>query len=514
VSADIAVLLVDDELGVGTSSATFLERVHPNLTVADVVVPDEALRAVADREPDCVVVAVRRAGRVPIALVETLRRDRPDVPVVVFAPGGTETLGGTDLATLESAVAARVAVDLTDLPCAIEFAVAERRATDAVAAPGRTLRGAVDALDRPFLVADETGHLLTWNRAVREVTGHEGGTLSTATVAGLVVARDAESVQSALAEAVAAGRSCVRASVRRSDGAVVPFELAMSRIDLDGPDDALGVCVVGTDVARRREERQQLAVLHRILRHNVRNSLNVVMGKAQDLADASPDLAADLAPVMTHARRILDVADEARLVSDVVDGGGPSATSRDLVPIVERALAEAVPPDVTVVRDLPDSAYASLEDRADAAVGKLVTAVVDRVRRDAFPDGGTEDGLVGVDGREDPGDTPSAAGDERDEREGGRGRAPGISVAVESGPAGVVLSVAGGPPLAGAERTILEAGVETPLAHGEDLCLWLVHWLVARSGGTIRVRDDPERGEFGCGCVVVEFPPGSSATHE
>lgn len=502
---DIAVLLVDDEVGVGASSATFLERVHPAVRVSDVVVPEEALAAVADRDTDCVVVAVRRAGRVPIALVETLRRDRPDVPVVAFAPGGAETLGATGLATLESAVGTRTAADLTDLPCAIEFAVAERRVTDAAAVPGRTLRSAVDGLDRPFLVADEAGRLLTWNEAVLELSGHDAGTLSTATVDDLVVARDVERVRSAVAEAIAAGRSCASASVRRADGAVVPFEFTISRVDLDGPDDPLGVCVVGTDVARRREQRQQLAVLHRVLRHNVRNSLNVVLGKAKDVADASPELAADLAPVVTHARRILDVAEEARLVSDVVDEEGPSTKSRDLVQIVERALAETVPPEVTVVRDLPESAPASLEDRADAAVCKLVAAIVDRAKRETLPDGG-----VGAD-EVDPGGhgrRPDGSHEhEGNDRTGRRTRRPAVSVAIESGPAGVVLSVSGGPPLSGAERTVLEAGVETPLAHGEDLCLWLVHWLVARSGGTVRVHNG--RGGSDTGCVVLEFPPGA-----
>jgi hypothetical protein len=84
----LALLLVDGAATGGESSAPFLERSYPNLTVADVAHPDEAASTAATHDPDCVVDTVRPGRQEVIALFETLGREFSHLPIVAFPPGG------------------------------------------------------------------------------------------------------------------------------------------------------------------------------------------------------------------------------------------------------------------------------------------------------------------------------------------------------------------------------------------------------------------------------------------
>jgi signal transduction histidine kinase len=81
---------------------------------------------------------------------------------------------------------------------------------------------------------------------------------------------------------------------------------------------------------------------------------------------------------------------------------------------------------------------------------------------------------------------------------------PSIEIIVEQTADHVCISVADdGPGISKMDQDVLESGrAIEDLYHGSGLGLWLVHWIVHRSGGSIAVRDRTPRGT----AVEVELP--------
>ncbi|WP_436929151.1 histidine kinase N-terminal 7TM domain-containing protein [Halosimplex halobium] len=229
-------------------------------------------------------------------------------------------------------------------------------------------------------------------------------------------------------------------------------------------------CVLSLrDVTDRRRHEQRLDVLNRVLRHNLRNELNVVAGNAELL------------------RRDVETTDEVerRLdrIEETVDG------------VVARS--EKVGHVARMVDDERDRAF---------AVTERVEGLADRV--ESAHDGATvevdlPDGLTVVGGpcleravEELLENAAEHAGDD-----------PTVEVrTARRGDEFVEVRVADdGPGIEDHERSVIEAGRETALEHGSGVGLWLVKWVVGECGGSVEFVDD------GDGCTVALVLPLADA---
>ena len=205
------------------------------------------------------------------------------------------------------------------------------------------------------------------------------------------------------------------------------------------------------DVTERRQRAQRLDVLNRLLRHNIRNELNLARGKIElaavdiddtetvetlDEATAAIDGIVARSNKLGRLSRILDVDQD-----DSID------IARELRR--ERETSGLAPDGGTVVLDLPETLWV-------AGGGSLVVAVGELVEN-------------GIEHNDDP--------------------SPRVEVCVDeaaSDESHVVIVVSdNGPGLSEQELEPLAAGRETPLQHSSGVGLWLVTWVVERVGGTI-----------------------------
>ncbi|MFC6720366.1 ATP-binding protein [Natrialbaceae archaeon GCM10025896] len=78
---------------------------------------------------------------------------------------------------------------------------------------------------------------------------------------------------------------------------------------------------------------------------------------------------------------------------------------------------------------------------------------------------------------------------------------PSVELQIESDDSQVVIRVIdGGPGIPQMDKDVLETGrTIDDLYHGSGLGLWLVYWIVHRSGGSVTVRDE------NCPGTVVEI---------
>lgn len=216
-----------------------------------------------------------------------------------------------------------------------------------------------------------------------------------------------------------------------------------------------GILLGNYDVRLRQERgRAQdaldaVTVFNRLLRHDLRNKMNVVRGRTTLLARNTTDDAADHATVVREAvDDIIAISEQSQQLEGFISAESNARQTVDLSVAVERAVADVRDrhPDIRVdglaVETCPVIAHPKFEL---ALVELLENAVVHGETR-----------------------TPRVTA--RESADGGR----------------VELRVADdGPGIPETVVDTLERGYETSLSHNLGLGLWLVSWVVDASDGTI-----------------------------
>jgi PAS domain-containing protein len=251
------------------------------------------------------------------------------------------------------------------------------------------------------------------------------------------------------------------------------FDLTTSPVE--GPrGDAIGYTVVLHDVTEEKQRRQRFEVLNRILRHNLRNAMNAVMGYATRLEDHT-DVEADwmLDRVQRQTAQVVELSERASAIDRVTapeTARKTFAVGEVLDAVGDRLVADH--PDLEVTVHVPGTLRMTSN-----------RVVVEEVVRYAAST------LVGYNGTEAPRLVFTATPAD--------GIRPWVRLSITSN----------GAPVPAEERAVIERGEETPLDHSHDLDLWLVAWGVETLGGelsfvemedrpgvSVRIPDYDERG--------------------
>lgn len=208
------------------------------------------------------------------------------------------------------------------------------------------------------------------------------------------------------------------------------------------------------DVTDRETREERLTVLNRVLRHNVRNKLDVVLAHADLVADDElrtgiRDSATDLLSLSNKARDAEAMMSESLASPERVD---VSAVARN---VVESFRADTADADISLT--CPDElTISSHRSVLEEILNELVENALTHTERDA----------------------------------------PSVDVTVRSEANGAVeVSVADdGPGIPDRERQILSDGTETQLEHGQGLGLWFVNWAVTQLGGDLSFAENDPQG--------------------
>lgn len=209
-----------------------------------------------------------------------------------------------------------------------------------------------------------------------------------------------------------------------------------------------------------REREQRLEVLNRVLRHNLRNDMSVVLNYAELIREFTDDerVGSAVEKVQTVGRDLVATGEKARRLDTALEETEPERV--DLVEVVGSVVerVRGANPSARLDLDLPETAWAT----AITGVGLAVENVC-------------ENAVVHNDG-------PAPSVEVSVTRTGGPEPRVRIRIADD------------GPGIPEHERAVLEDGHETPLKHGSGLGLWIVHWIVVwKSGGEVEFEpNDPE----------------------
>ena len=251
---------------------------------------------------------------------------------------------------------------------------------------------------------------------------------------------------------------------RREDGSTVSVEVVTTAVEVDGEKHHV---LTAWEITERQERQQQSEVLQRLIRHNLRNDLTVILGRSKmlenDLDGANADSAATINETADELRGLTETVQAAQ---DVI-GRETVRKPIDAVGLLEgeldRLRAEY---DVTVERDLPETQLVLANVPLKQALRQLLTNAVEH-DDDAVP-------TVRV----------------------------GIAPA-EDRPDWVDIEIADdGPGIPEYEVATLTAGEETSLQHGSGIGLWIIYWAVTRYGGELEF----ETREGGGSLVRIRLP--------
>lgn len=221
--------------------------------------------------------------------------------------------------------------------------------------------------------------------------------------------------------------------------------------------------LVGYYVERVRAERAaqvqltgRLTVLHRVLRHNIRNEVGVIRGIADSAAEATedPDVATDLRTLIDHVDRVHELSEKAQTLADLWNAGGSVETDLAAVARAELRRFRDQHPAVEVDASIPDRATAVVHPSVEVAIREALGNAAQH-----------NDDTVAV------------------------------SLTVDEGESWTTVTVVDdGSHIPEEELDALSELHEFPLKHVTGLGLWVIYWVVELSEGRLEIENCDPRG--------------------
>lgn len=201
-----------------------------------------------------------------------------------------------------------------------------------------------------------------------------------------------------------------------------------------------------TEIARRE---QRISVLHRVLRHNIRNEMTILFGHLEYVQrDAGDTAGEDIRQIERSADRIMGFAENARLIERTLKRETDTETV-DVPACIHRAIEEVKKGNGDIVLEHPGDPTVSEVTVVDREL--LVRALAELI----------ENAVVHGSGA--------------------------VEVNIRTGSAWIDIEIINeGPGIPDGEIAALEAPVETSLEHGSGLGLWVARWTADLSGGELR----------------------------
>lgn len=346
-------------------------------------------------------------------------------------------------------------IDITPLAfiitgIALLWAVFRHELLEIVPIPRDLAREALlETITDATFVVDENGNVVDINPAGRQIAVDEVTN---------PIGRPLERVFPELDELLARDRSVVttheEVEIKRTDENRY-FDLQVS--PLQGHNGHRGHIVILRDITDRARHRQRLEVMNRVLRHDIRNDINLILAHADEVLNGNGDCEERVDRIKDLAFDVVELSERARTAGESL-GSTDVLDTIDLVPVIERHLDELRRdyPAADISQDLPVEGVVWAHPLIDSAVKNVIENALEHNNRD--------EPTLAVSIRDD-------ADDFLDLR-----------------------IVDNGPGIPDIEREVIRSGTETQVQHSSGLGLWLTNWIISESGGDVSFADNDPQG--------------------
>jgi len=229
-----------------------------------------------------------------------------------------------------------------------------------------------------------------------------------------------------------------------------------------------GVIVTTRDITERYRHQQRRRVMNRVLRHDLRNDMNVVVGHAEILVETLDENQVRHAKTIEQkASNLVQLGEKVRKIDQRLHGRKREFQRIELSRVVRQEVQSIhkTYPNASIRTRLEDVSIWG-DTLIRTAVTNLIENAVEHNDR-ATPEVDIVAGYAETTGQ--------------------------IELTVSDNGAGIPE----------AERRVITSGVETPLEHISGLGLWLVKWIVEGMDGELTIKNKETHGSV----VTLSFPP-------
>ncbi|WP_440988890.1 PAS domain S-box protein [Haloarchaeobius baliensis] len=315
------------------------------------------------------------------------------------------------------------------------------------------------------------------NNAFEQVFGYDADEIVGGNLDEFIVPPDRDAESDHINDQAYQGELVEREVKRRTTDGLRDFLMTVVPVDLD--ESSPRTFGVYSDITERKERQKRVEILNRVLRHDLRNGMNIIKGSAEMLGDVVDGTAAVgySETIIDRADDLISLAEKTRAVERTLDrdraATGPVNVHESVSTSIARLSEEY--PDAEFTTDLPRSAQVRADDLLRTAIFHVIENAVEHNDTDA----------------------------------------PTVHVSASSGeddPDVLRVSVADdGPGIPSSERALISEEQEiTQLRHASGLGLWLVNWVVTQAGGWLSFEDNEPRGSV----VTLHVPLARESSSE
>lgn len=229
-----------------------------------------------------------------------------------------------------------------------------------------------------------------------------------------------------------------------------------------------GHILILRDITERERHQQRLEVMNRILRHDLRNQMNILLAHVEELKTNPEAVQSKADALLEKGQEIIALSDRARELELTLSDTDNNIEPLEVTEIIRTHVSELTQdyPHATVTIDAPSTLTVTASPLLDTAIDNLLNNAIEH------------------------NDSPN----------------PEIHLTIEepttpSDDARIQISD-NGPGIPEQEQTVIERGRETPLDHSSGLGLWIVHWIITESGGEITFEENYPKGTI----VTIRLP--------
>jgi signal transduction histidine kinase len=210
---------------------------------------------------------------------------------------------------------------------------------------------------------------------------------------------------------------------------------------------------------------QQVTILNRVLRHDIRNKANVIFGHADILAEDPTDIPSHVNEIKNQATEFVEIGDKAKEIETLLHDDKNGNEVVDLASRVETICSG-------IQREYPSAELTiSLPERLPVIAHPLIDSALSNLIQNAIIHNNKQKPKVTIEYK---------------------------SIVDENHDLIEIRIADNGPGIPNDQINVLTQGYETDLNHLSGLGLWLVNWIVMKSDGEIRFQNNQPEGSIVC----------------
>lgn len=330
----------------------------------------------------------------------------------------------------------------------------------------------VEQAEDGLYMMEESGTFKLVNEAFLNLTGYSRSELVGADATRVLSENDLQEFNKKVHSVVESpsNSGSMLTTVHTKQGHKKPIEVRFSLLPSEDGE-YNGLTGVARDIRERRHRQQKLDVLSRVLRHNVRNKLNLIFGHASIIKESENETyrhAAD--KIEDAADNLMELSEKARTAQTEVGFNPSEDYQTELVELTEHLAVKfrREYPAAKITTNLPEELVANVPESYRIAVSELVENAIEH----------------------NPADTPV------------------VRITVERQDQHIHTYIDDEcPPIRESDLQAINEGKETPLVHSLGIGLWLANWVTETVGGELRL--DRREDDSGNRATIVIYEDGA-----